>query len=120
MRLEINDIINNMIDELDRARELLLHNEDAENSMLLSDIELSLERATDLKDRIEFALIVATYAGMENAQVGFEHECDNAEWRSKYLKAASDIEFEYEDGVISSEWAYDTACQIARQMIKGE
>ena len=120
MRLEINDIINNMIDELDRARELLLHNEDAENSMLLSDIELSLERASDLKDRIEFALIIATYAGMENAQVDFEYECDNAEWRSKYLKAASDIEFEYEDGVISSEWAYDTACCIAREMIKGE
>lgn len=118
MRLSINDIIDNMVDELSRAREILLHNEEAENSMLLADIESSLERSSDLKDRIEFALIVAAYAGMENAQADFEHECENAEWRSKYLQAASDVELEYEDGVVSSEWAYDTACSIARQMVK--
>lgn len=119
MRLMINDIIDNMLDELDRAREILLYSEEAKNSMLLSDIESSLERASELKDRIEFALIIATYVGGENAQINFEYECDNSEWRDKYLQAASNIEFEYDDGAISSEWAYDTAYDIARRMIKG-
>ena len=120
MRLMIYDIINNMIDELDRAREILLYNEDAEKSMLLSDIEASIQRASDLKERIEFALIIATYVGMENAKIDFEYECDNAEWREKYLKAASEVELEYEDGAVSSEWAYDMASYMAREMITAE
>lgn len=120
MRLMIHDIIDNMVDELERAREILQYNEDAENSMLLSDIELSLERASDLKERIEFALILAVYAGGENAQCDFEYECDNSEWRDKYLKAASQVELEYEYGVVSSEWAYNLASYLAREMIKNE
>lgn len=120
MELMIHDIINNMIDELERAREILCDNEDAENSMLLSDIESSLERASDIKERIEFALIIATYVGMDNAKINFEYECDNAEWREKYLKAASEVELKYEDGVVSSEWAYNMASHMAREMIKTE
>lgn len=120
MELMIHDIINNMIDELERAREILCDNEDAANSMLLSDIESSLERASDLKERIEFALIIAVYVGMENAKIDFKHNCDSAEWRDKYLKAASEVELEYEYGLISSEWAYDTASYLARQMITAE
>ena len=118
MRLMITDIINNMIDELDRAREMLKGNEDAENSMLLSDIESSLERASDLKERIEFALILAVYAGAEDCKNGFVYECDNSEWREKYLKAASEVELEYEGGVVSSEWAYNMASYIVRKLIK--
>lgn len=117
MKLFINDIIDNMRDELDRTRELLLYNEDAEYSMLLSDIESSIERTEDLKERIEFALVLATYAGMENAKVDFEYECDSPEWRNKYLKAASEIDFEYEDGFISSEWMYNTASNIVKDMM---
>jgi hypothetical protein len=120
MRLTIFDIIDNMRDELDRAREILLHNEDAENSMLLSDIESSIERASDLKERIEFALILAVYAGAEDAQTDFVYECDNSYWRDKYLSAASEVELEYEDGLVSSEWAYDTASDMVRSMIEEE
>ena len=44
MRVRISDIINNAIDELERAYELLKENETAINSMLISDIEASIER----------------------------------------------------------------------------
>ena len=42
--MRISDIINNAIDELERAYELLKENEDAIDSMLISDIEASIER----------------------------------------------------------------------------
>ena len=77
----------------------------------------ALEEMPELKERIEFALIIATYVGMENARIGFEYDCDNAEWREKYLKAASEVELEYEDGMVSSEWAYDMASYIAKKLI---
>lgn len=118
MELMIHDIISNMTDELGRAREILLHNECAENSMLLSDIESSLDRASTLKERIEFALIIAVYVGMENARNDFRFDCDNSEWRNMYLEEASKIELEYDNGEVSSEWAYDMASYIARKLIK--
>lgn len=118
MELTIYEIIDNMRDELDRARELLLCDEFAEKSMLLSDIESSIERSSSLKERIEFALLLATYAGMEDAKADFEYECDSQEWRNKYLDAASQVELEYEDGLVSSEWAYNTASFLVKDMIK--
>lgn len=118
MKLHVYDIINNMVDELDRAKELLSDNEEARDSMLIADIESSLERVEELKERIDFALILAVYTGMENAKVDFEHECDNSEWRNKYLEIASQIELEYEGNFISSEWAYNEAFNIAKDMIE--
>lgn len=85
-KLNIKDVISNMLDELARAYELLVSNEEAEDSMLLSDIESSLDRASCIMERIEFALLVANYAGVENASRGFKYECDNAIWRDKILK----------------------------------
>ena len=116
-RLEIKDIINNAKDELERAYELLKYNEDAINSMLVSDIESSLERLEDINERIEFALILAVYAGSENAELDFEYDCDNSEWREEYLHKASQVELEYEDDCVSSEWAYNTASDIAKKLI---
>ena len=118
MELTIYEIIDNMRDELDRARELLLYSEWAQGSMLLSDIESSIERSSNLKERIEFALLLATYAGMEDAKADFEYECDSQEWRKQYVDAASQVELEYEDGLVSSEWAYNTASYLVKDMIK--
>lgn len=119
--LSIYDIINNAKDELERAREIIIMNDDtkayAEDSMLLSDIESSLDRMEELENRIEFALIVAVYTGCENAGLDFEYDCDNSEWREKYIKAASQVELKYEDDCVSSEWAYNTASDIAKKLI---
>jgi hypothetical protein len=118
--LTIYDIINNAKDELERAREIIIMNDDtkayAEDSMLLSDIESSLERMEELENRIEFALILAVYAGCKNAEIDFEYGCDNSEWREKYITAASQVELEYEDDCVSSEWAYNTASDIVDEM----
>ena len=46
--MTFKDIINNAIDELERAYELLKDNEEAESSMLLYDIELSIERMREM------------------------------------------------------------------------
>lgn len=114
--LTITDIINNAKDELERSLELLKDNEDAQMSMLVSDIESSLERMEDINDKIEFALILANYAGSEET-LGTILECtDNAEWRKKYIEAASEIELEYVNGYVNSEWAYNTASDIVNKM----
>lgn len=55
---------------------------------------------------------------MENAKIGFEHDCDNSEWRNKYLEIASQIELEYEGNSISSEWAYNEVSNIAKDIIE--
>lgn len=113
----IFDVINNARDELSRAYELLKHNEEAESSMLLQDIEYSLDRLSDIDKRIEFALILAVYTAYINAKNDYEHDCDNEDWRASYIKCASNVEFEYdEDGLVSSEWAYNKADEIAKAL----
>lgn len=116
MNLKINEIINNAIDELERARELLSNNEIAEKSMLLSDIDSSLERMQNINERIEFALIISMYLGMINAQNDFIYDIDNSEWREKILYESIKIDLQYEDGYIDSEWAYEMADSIAKKL----
>lgn len=116
--LTITDIINNAKDELERSLELLKDNEDAQMSMLVSDIESSLERMSDINERIEFALILANYAGAKEVKDNSEECTDNAEWRKKYLDAASEIELEYISGCVNSEWAYNEASDIVNKMFK--
>ena len=115
--MNILDIISNVRDELERAFELLKDDECAEKSMLLQDIEYSLDRLSDIDKRIEFALILAVYTAYINAQNDYEYDCDSEDWRARYIKSASDIEFEYnEDGLVSSEWAYNKADEIAKAL----
>ena len=120
MKLSILDVINNAKDELDRAREIILSNEEtkevAEMSMLISDIDSSLERLEEVKERIQFALILAVYSGNNNSELNFKHNCDNAEWREKYLQIASNIDLEYEGNHVDSERAYNTASDLAKQL----
>jgi len=129
--LKITEIIDNMVDELGRARDIVglvvedNHNElekysgeDGDANMLCSDIDTEWERIHDLKERIEFALICAVYAGYKNAQMDYEHDCDNAEWREKYLKLASEVELEYEEGYVDSEWAYEMANYLVKELFE--
>ena len=116
--LLITDIINNAKDELERSLELLKENEDAIDSMLVSDIEMSLERMADLNERIEFALILANYAGAYDALGKTVELTDSATWRKRYLHAASEIEFVYEEGYIDSDWAYTEAEDIVANMFE--
>ena len=117
-RLGIKDIINNAKDELDRAYELLKDNEDAIDDMLVSDIESSLDRLEDINERIEFALILAVYAGYKCAELDYEYDCDNAEWREKYLHIASDVELEYDGDYVDSELAYITATELVNKLFE--
>ena len=62
-KLTIKEIINNLIDELSRARELLADNQEAQESMLISDIDSELDRVSDLDERIDFAMLMSSEIG---------------------------------------------------------
>lgn len=85
--------------------------------MLLSDIESSLQRLEDVNNRIEFALILAVCTAYENVYYGYEECCENTEWREKYLEVASQVGCVMDNEYINSEWAYDQAVSIAKQLI---
>ena len=115
--LSIKDIIGNAIDELSRSRDLLIHNGDAYESWLIDDIDSSLERMTDINERIEFALLIAYHMGIMNAEYDFTaYDCGSKEVRDEYLQAASDTELKYRDGVLDYEWAYGAADGIAQKL----
>ena len=116
--LPIKDVINNAKDELSRSRDLLIDNEDAYWSFLTSDIDSSLERMSDVNDRIEFALLIAYHIGCINSEYDFtsEYDCCSKEMLERYLQAASDVEIKYRSGIIDQEWAYGTAGAIAEKI----
>lgn len=121
----LKDIINNVIDELDRAKERVAEIGDVQSEqsvtdddMLIYDIENTLEELRSFNDRIDFALVCAVYAGGINAETGYEEECDNSFWRESYLDIASQIELEYEDGYVDSEWAYNVGYEEAKKLFE--
>ena len=116
--LLIKDVINNAIDELSRSRDLLIDNEDAYWSFLVSDIDSSLERMTDINERIEFALLIAYHMGCTNSEYDFtsKHDCCSRKMLERYLQAASDTKLKYRDGVLDYEWAYGAAGGIAQNI----
>ena len=123
MNLSIYDIINNAKDELERAREIIILNEEtkemAENSMLISDIDSSLERMENITDRIEFALLLANTTGYSECKNGMLSDAtDESPWRKKYIEVASEIELEYEKGYVDTEWAYEKVAQIVEEWEK--
>lgn len=118
--MNIYDIINNAKDELERAREIIMLNdetrENAERSMLISDIDSSLERMEDINDRIEFALLLANTTGYSECKHGLISDAtDESRWRKKYIEVASEIELEYEKGYVNSEWAYEKVAEIVKE-----
>lgn len=121
----LKDTINNVIDELNRAKERIAELGDVQSEqgvtdddMLIYDIENTLEELRSFNDRMEFALICAVYAGGINAETDYEEECDNNAWRKSYLDIASQIELEYEDGYVDSEWAYNVGYEEAKKLFE--
>ena len=104
-RLDIKEIINNAKDELERAYELLKDNEDAINSMLVSDIESSLERMEDLSERIDYAMLMSACVGdvaIPTVYGIYELEVEN--------------ELPYEDGLVDTETVYNTIDDIVADL----
>lgn len=119
MNLTIFELIDNMTDELSRSMDFLNSDNFMGADELYDDISADIDRVSDIKERIEFALKIAVYAGYINAKKDFEFDCDNSEWCDKYLEAASQIEFEYDDdGYIASDWAYDAADECAKSLFE--
>ena len=125
--LKLTEIIDNMIDELNRARSICglvvedfdnelekCSGEDGEANMLCSDIDAEWDRMHELKERIEFALILAVYAGYKNALTGFKYNCENAKWREKYINFASEVELGYDGN--DSERTYDIAKDLVNKL----
>ena len=114
-KLTITSLIDNALDELSRAETFLHNDEEAQDNMLIDDINSSLDRMFDINRRIEFALIIAVYVGHLNAANDYKKDCDNASARELYIQEASNVDFEYdEDGFVDSEWVYNEADRIAR------
>lgn len=112
--LTIEERINNVVDELERAIERLKEvGEFNENSItsdeeLVNDMEMSLERVKEINDIVGLALIIAPSVGhkiyatdlMDKSD--FEIEPDSIAMRENYLKWATEIlptcqEYEWED-----------------------
>lgn len=99
--LTIIDIINNLIDELSRARELLINNQEAQESMLISDIDSELDRASDLCERIDFAMLMASEIGDVAIPTIY-----------KIYELESKTELPYENGFVDTETVYNTLGDI--------
>lgn len=114
-------IIDNMIDELERTENLLSY-EDTEMTYgevgvrLLKDIRTNLSKVRDIKERIEFAIIIAVYMGERNDN---GEDFDFSSWRKKIIEIASNIEFSYtNDGKIASDAMFNIADEMVTKLLK--
>lgn len=121
-KLSVNNIINNAIDELERAKERIKElGEFNENSIgpdeeLISDIDTSIERLQTVDKTIMVALLAAVYAGnIEASEKGFINDfgADSLFHRDEYLKIAEEYELPYnDDGLIATDVVYDDISEI--------
>ena len=100
-KLTIKEIINNLIDELSRARELLADNQEAQESMLISDIDSELDRVSDLDERIDFAMLMSSEIGDVSIPT-----------IDKIYELESKTELPYENGMVDTETVYNTLGDI--------
>ena len=100
-KLTIKEIINNLIDELSRARELLADNQEAQESMLISDIDSELDRVSDLDERIDFAMLMSSEIGDVSIPT-----------INKIYELESKTELPYENGMVDTETVYNTLGDI--------
>ena len=118
MNKSIYETINNAKEELARARNLLMNNEEAEISTLLSDIDDSLKQMEELKDRIDFALILANNMGWKDCDYTIG-TTDNRDWLERYIEVASKIHLGYSEfGYMSLDWAFKEAADITNTWVK--
>ena len=119
-KLNILEIIDNMIDELSRAREIIglvvedlndelkdFSGEDGDANMLCSDIDTELERVYDLKERIDFAMLMSACVG----DVAIPTVYDIYELEAK-------TELPYNDaGLVDTEEVYNTIDDIVADLL---
>lgn len=123
MKLTIKEIINNAIDEMQRARETIgeLYESLGEpisdgqpmtdDEILIDDMNSSIERLATIENTILVALNAAVYAGnIEASGKGFVNDfgADSLSHRAEYLAFAEQYELPYqEDGLIATDCVYN-------------
>ena len=123
MKLTIKDIINNAIDDMQRAKETIedLQSECRDHlgidgtltdtEVLIEDINHSIERLATIEDTILVALNAAVYAGnIEASEKGFINDfgADSLSHRAEYLAFAEQYDLPYQDdGLIATDCVYD-------------
>lgn len=121
--LTIKDIINNTIDELQRAKEIIEDKADYGLSdcerELFDDIDKSIERLSSIENTIHFALCAAVYAGhIEATHKGFcSINCaDSIDNLNAYLEIAEQYDPIYtKDGRISIEDMYNDISDMMQE-----
>ena len=107
-KLTIKETIDNMVDELGRAKEILstIHR-DQQTDELLADIDRTLLNELELfKERIDLALLMAAQVGDVSLVV-----CQEV------YAAESEYEFPIENGVIRTDEVYNEVDLVARKII---
>lgn len=127
MKLTIKDIINNAIDEMQRAKEtikdLQLECRDhlgvdgtlTDTEILIEDMNYSIERLATIEDTILVALNAAVYAGnIEASGKGFVDDfgADSLSHRAEYLAFAEQYDLPYnDDGLIATDCVYNNVSE---------
>lgn len=127
MKLTIKEIINNAIDEMQRAQEIIedLQSECRDHlgidgtltdtEILIDDMNSSIERLTTIEDTILVALNAAVYAGnIEASGKGFANDfgADSLSHRFEYLAFAEQYDLPYNDnGLIATDCVYDNVSE---------
>ena len=123
MKLTIKEIINNAIDEMQRAKEIIkdlqeecrdhLGTDDTltDTDVLIEDMNNSIERLATIGNTILVALNAAVYAGnIEASSKGFINDfgADSLSHRAEYLAFAEQYDLPYQDdGLIATDCVYD-------------
>lgn len=127
MKLTIKEIINNAIDEMQRAKETIqdLQGECRDHlgidgtltdvEMLIDDMNHSIERLATIENTILVALNAAVYAGnIEADGKGFVNDfgADSLSHRAEYLAFAEQYDLPYQDdGLIATDCVYDNVSE---------
>ncbi len=127
MKLTIKEIINNAIDEMQRARETIGYLHEClgepigdgvamtDDEILIDDMNKSIERLATIENTILVALNAAVYAGnIEASGRGFVDDfgADSLSHRAEYLAFAEQYDLPYDDdGLIATDCVYDNVSE---------
>ena len=123
MKLTIKEIINNAIDEMQRAQETIKNLYESlgepigsgkavtDDELLIEDMNSSIEQLATIENTILVALNAAVYAGnIEASGKGFidDFGADSLSHRAEYLAFAEQYDLPYQDdGLIATDCVYD-------------
>ena len=123
MKLTIKEIIDNAIDDMQRAKETIedlqgecryhlgIDGTLTDTEVLIDDMEHSIERLATIENTILVALNAAVYAGnIEASGKGFVNDfgADSLSHRAEYLAFAEQYDLPYQDdGLIATDCVYN-------------